>query len=98
MKLYHAEPLENKNNILENGIDVAIIITKNNGLESFETIDGAIDHANKQQWDGAAIFSYESKKLIVDQEFNAFLDNGIAYYIPTLEMVLPSIDKQKLDF
>ncbi len=98
MKLYHPVPHEKMNNILGNGIDVGIISTTNNGIQGFETIQGAIDYADKQQWDGAAIFSYDSEKLIVNQEFNPFLDSGVAYYIPILEMVLTRIDKQELNF
>lgn len=96
IKLYHATPLKNKDNILlcglqptNNRYSTFNRDIKQYGIYGFTTLNDALGFAKDQCWSkGVAVFSFDidNNELILDPEYND-PDYGIAYFYQTEESI-----------
>jgi hypothetical protein len=110
MKLYHATPIQNKDNIINCGLVPGMYSPfdrwiKQLGIYGFTTIEHALIFAKDQCWNGGiAIFSFEAddSELILDPEYivgddELDLDYGIAYFLKT-EISINAILEKTIEY
>jgi hypothetical protein len=94
MKLYHATPLINKDNILLCGLQPGMHSVHNRaiqeeGIYGFTELKDALGFAKDQCWSGGIVvfsFDIDINDLILDPEYND-PDYGIAYFYPTEDSI-----------
>ena|SRR6266540_1455064 len=97
MKLYHATPIENKDNILKCGLQPGMTSNfdrwiKENGIYGFTQLEDALGFAKDQCWNGGVVvFSFDVENLILDPEYDDPI-YGLAYFLATEDSVEATLE------
>ena len=92
MKLYHATPIDNKDNVIRCGLQSGFStkfkhLLSGSGVYGFTQLEDALGFAKDQCWShGVVVFSFDAVSPLLDPEYDD-PDYGVAYFFPTDESV-----------